>query len=226
MISARIDDKKFFKDMSNILGYSEGFLEGIQKGKKEFLESIAKEGIEIFKEFVDQQARVDPDMYHHIYEWYREGSPDSRLFDIEYAVNNGGLTFFGQFTQSSSVSAGSSTPFYDKARIMEYGIPVTIKPKKAKVLSFNVGEDSVFTKNPITIDKPGGPLVTGSFNRIFDIFFKDHFRQSVLEITGIRKYLSNPISYKQNLSAGKNLGKAKGIQVGYTWITEAGGLNV
>ena len=36
--------------------------------------------------------------------------------------------------QSESTAPGSNEPFYDKARIMEEGIPVTIKEKEAQAL--------------------------------------------------------------------------------------------
>lgn len=226
MITIKFDDKKFFQEMMNVVGYSEGFAEGVEKGKKDFLESIAENSIEIFKEFVDQQARIDPQMYHHIYEWYQEGSPDARLFDLEYSASHGGLTFFGTLKQSSSIKAGSSTPFYNKATIMENGISVTITPKKSKALKFNVGTENVFVSGPVTVDNPGGPLVQGSYQRIFETFFKQHFTQAVLDATGIRRYLSNPRAFKDNLSSAKTMGKAKGVQVGYNWITRAGDLSV
>jgi hypothetical protein len=225
MISIEFDDKKFFNDMLNVIGYSKGFLEGIEKGKEEFYKAIANDGIQIFKEFVDQQARIDPYMYHHIYEWYKQGSPDSRLFDVEYIVSNGGLTFNGILTQSISVKNGSNVPFYNKAKIMERGIPITINPTK-KALKFNVGSEEVFVSGPITIDHPGGTRVAGSFENIFRIFFEQHFKQSVLDVTGITRYLSNPSTFKYNFSSAKVGGKAKGTEVGYNWITNAGGLSV
>ena len=61
---------------------------------------------------------------------------------------------------------------------------------------------------------------------IFRIFFTEHFKQSVLEITGIRQYLMNPIDFKMNFGSAKTQGKTKGVQVGYNWITKAGDLNV
>lgn len=226
MITMQFDDKAFFREMTNIAQYSEGFLDGVEKGKSAFAKSIAKDAIEIFKEFVDQNARVDERMYHHIYEWYQTGSPEARLFDIEYIESNGGLTFSGTFSQSKSLQNGSSTPFYDKARIMENGISVTIKPVKSKVLSFNVEGEQVFTPNPINVQNPGGTHQLHAFEHIFDLFFKEHFVQSVLELTGIRKYLQNPKAYKDNLYSGKNSGKLKGQEVGYNWIANAGGLSV
>jgi len=226
MISAQFDDRIFFKDLMNVAGYSEGFLEGIQKGKPKFLKNIAKDSIQIFKDFVDQNARVDQQMYHHIYEWYQTGNPNARLFDIEYAVTETGISFNGTFSQSSSMANGSTVPFYNKAEVMEKGIPVTIRPIKAKVLNFQIDNEDIFTSGPITIDNPGGTHVMGSFQHIFDLFFNQHFTQSVLLLTGIKTYLENASTYKTNLSSAKTGGKAKGIEVGYNWIVKAGDLSV
>jgi hypothetical protein len=226
MISVKFDDRIFFKDLMNIAEYSKGFLKGAELGKEKLAHSLANNAIEIFKEFVDQQARVDQQMYHHIYEWYQVGNPGARLFDINYVVRDGGISFNGTFSQSISVSNGSNQPFYNKAEIMEKGLPVTISPVNASVLTFNVDGKQVFTSKQITVEHPGGTHVMGSFGDLFDLFFKKHFKQSVLDLTGITEHLSNAKAYKDNFKAGKTGGKAKGIEVGYNWITKAGDLIV
>jgi hypothetical protein len=226
VISIKFDDKVFTKEMLNITEYSEGFLEGIQAGKQVFLNEIAKDAIEIFKELVDQQARVDEQMYHHIYEWYQTGSPDARLFDIQYTTLGGGLTFNGILSQSKTVQQGSYVPFYNKAEIMESGTPMVIRPVKTKVLAFEIDGESIFTPNEVLVEHPGGTRVMGAFEYIFDLFFKQHFTQSVLEATGIKQYLENSKTFKENLHAAKTGGRTKGFEVGYNWITKAGSLNV
>ena len=57
---------EFKKDMNNIVGYSMGFLEGVNGGKKIFLSNLGKATIERLKEFIDSYARTDPQMLHHI----------------------------------------------------------------------------------------------------------------------------------------------------------------
>lgn len=226
MISIKFDDKQFFKELMNITEYSKGFLEGVKNGEPVFLKQLGRDAIEIFKQFVDQNARVDPQTYHHIYEWYHEGSPEARLYDIEYTVVGNGLSFNGVFTQSKTVQNGSHTPFYNKAEIMEKGIPVTIKPVISSVLTFTDNGEKIFTPNPVDVQNPGGTHVVGSFEHIFDLFFKEHFSQSVLHMTGIAKHLGNIKTYKDNLSGGKNNGKEFGKRIGYNWIVNAGGLDV
>jgi hypothetical protein len=133
-------------------------------------------------------------------------------------LSNNGSVFTYSFRQSQSVSRGSSTPFYDKAEIMELGIPVTIKPKNSSVLVFNNGEETIFTPGPIVIDKPGGD-VQGQFEKILDIFFNRYFAQSFLEASGIAYNLSNPKEFKRYLR--KHASRSEGMSAGYEWIAGA-----
>lgn len=216
-----LDAKSFQKDMNNLIGYSVGFLDGIHSGKKAFLDGLGANSIELIKSYIDSMAKVDPAMLHHIYEWNRTGSPDARLFDIDYTVSSLGLSLKTSFRQSTSIRDGSTVPFYDKARIMENGIPVTIRPKTAQVLSFDDNGQQIFTKKPIKVDNPGGDSVQGGFEKAFDTFF-NYFSQSFLQSSGIAKYLENPVAYKKDLPAGKRSGKSAGIKTGYRWIANAG----
>lgn len=155
MIAVRLNDSTLMKSLNNIIDYSVGFLDGIQKGKQVFLKNLGKDVTEFLKEYIDASARVNPSRLHHIYEWYQTGSPNARLFDIEYTVSNLGLSFKSTLSQSRTIRNGSRVPFYDKARIMEQGIPVTIMPVEAKVLSFEVDGEQVFTPGPVVVDNPG-----------------------------------------------------------------------
>jgi hypothetical protein len=213
---------QFKKDMNNIIDYSIGFLDGVQRGKTIFLKTIGLETVEVMKEFIDSNARVNPEMLHHVYEWYQTGSPSARLYDISYTTSNLGLSFRSSFSQSVSVKNGSRTPFYNKARIMEDGIPVTIRPKTAQVLSFEENGETVFTKGPVEILNPGGTEVQGGFERVFDMFFNRYFSQAFLRVSGVAQYLENPQVYKKNIQAGKKMGRSKGISTGYRWIANAG----
>lgn len=222
MINLRYDTKQFTRDMNNIIGYSLGFFEGVQAGKTVMLNNIGKLAIEAMKEFIDTMARVDQAVLHHVYEWDQVGSPSARLYDLNYTVSNLGLSIKSSFRQSSSIQAGSNVPFYDKARIMENGIPVTIKPVRAKVLAFDDNGEQVFTKGPVVVSNPGGSAVQGSFEKAFDTFMSQYFTQAFLYSSGIINYLQNPSVYKKNLSAGKKLGKSIGYTTGYRWIANAG----
>lgn len=216
------NSNQFKKDMNNIVNYSIGFLDGVHKGKTVFLKTLGMETVEVMKEFIDSNARVNPQMLHHIYEWNLTGSPEARLYDISYTVSNLGLSFKSSFSQSRSIKDGSRTPFYDKARIMENGIPVTIRTKTAQVLAFDDNGETVFTRGPVEVLNPGGTEVEGAFEKTFDMFFNRYFSQAFLRTSGIARYLENPQVYKKNMPEGKRVGKSKGISTGYRWIANAG----
>jgi hypothetical protein len=216
------NSKKFKKEMNNIMKYSIGFLDGVQKGKTPFLKSLGVDAVEIMKQFVDSNARVNPSMLHHIYEWNRTGSPAARLYDINFTVSNIGLSFKSSFRQSESIQDGSKTPFYDKARIIENGLSVVIKPRSSEVLAFEEDGEMVFTKKPIRVSNPGGVEAQGGFEQTMDLFFNKYFSQSFLRTSGVAQYLENPVVYKKNLRAGKARGRSKGLSTGYTWVANAG----
>lgn len=218
------DDKAFLKDFTNIVEYSVGFLDGAHKGKSVLLDNLGQTAIETLKQFIDSNARVDPAMLAHMYEWYQEGSPDARLFDINYIQVGNGISIRSTFRQSTSIKEGSNVPFYDKARIMENGIPVVIKPVKSSVLVFDDNGNPVFTKKPINVSNPGGDQAENGFESIFNMFFDKYFTQSFMISSGIFSHLQNPVDYKLNLGAGKSGGRSTGLKVGYNWIAKGGKL--
>lgn len=217
----KTNTKAFEKTMKNVIDYSFGFLDGVQRGKKVFLQRLGMSVIEALKQYIDVNAKMSPESLHHVYEWYQVGSPDARLFDINYTVSNLGLSLNATFRQSTSMSRDASKPFYDKARIMENGIPVTIRPKKASVLVFEENGQTIFSKSPITITRPGGDEVQGAFEETMNNFILRYFKQSFLRASGIYDYIRRPTVYKKNVKAGARVGRSVGQKTGYTWIINA-----
>ena len=113
-----------------------------------------------------------------------------------------------------------TVPFYNKASIMENGIPVLIKPKRT-ALRFRAGGEEVFTRRPVNVRNPGGEEVQGSFERTFDEFMRNYFTQGFLRASGLIDYISNPKIYKKNFAAGAKGGKSVGVSTGFKWITNA-----
>jgi hypothetical protein len=220
-VRVSIQTNNFEKELLNIANYSMGFLEGAQKGKKVFLDNLGRGVIYALGQYVDVEARANKEALHHVYEWYQTGSPQARLFDITYTVSNLGLSLNSTFRQSRTLQQDATTPFYNKAKIMEDGIPVVIRPKKNSVLRFYEGGETVFTSKPVTVRNPGGNQVEGSFERIFDEFMRRYFTQAFLRASGVSDYISNPIIYKKNIAAGAKQGRPKGVSTGYKWITNA-----
>lgn len=217
----RTNTASFNKEMNNIVQYAFGFLDGVQKGKKVFLQNLGVGTIQAMAQYVDVSARGNPAALHHVYEWSQTGSPSARLFDINYTVSNLGLSINSTFRQSRTVRQDSHTPFYNKAKIMEEGIPVTIKPKRSSVLVFTEDGETVFTKSPIVVRNPGGDRVQGSFERTMDEFILRYFKQSFLRASGIYDYINKPTVFKKNIKAGSKVGKSKGVETGFKWIANA-----
>jgi len=216
-----MNSKSFEMQMNNIVNYSFGFLEGVQKGKKIFLDKLGKGVIQALAMYVDAEARSNPQALHHVYEWNQVGSPTSRLFDLNYTVSNLGLSINSTFRQSRTMSENMTVPFYNKAKIMENGIAVTISPSRSKALKFNGPTGEVFTKKPIKVESPGGDAVYGSFESSVDIFISRYFKQSFLRASGLYDYIKKPVLYKKNFAAGSRLGRSKGVDTGFKWIANA-----
>jgi hypothetical protein len=219
MISIKFDANGSFKrQMNNLVEYSYGFIDGANKGKRKFLQTLGEGVREILSDFIDSNARIDSNSLHHVYEWYQAGSPDARLFEISYTVSNLGLSVKSDFSQSTSVAEGSNVPFYDKAKIMESGMSVTVAPVRAKFLKFESMGEEVFTPNPVSISSPGGEPTTGGFQRVFDMFFQNYFQQSFIQASGLRRSFEDVSIYKKNLQAGLSGGRAAGVSTGQRWI--------
>jgi len=217
----RLNTLAFEKQLDNLVDYSLGFLEGAESGKKIFLDNLGKGTVEALKLYIDAMARSNPQSLHHVYEWYKTGNRDGRLFDVQYRVSNIGLSIDSNFRQSSSIQSGSYEPFYNKAKIMENGVPVVIRPKGNNPLVFQDNGVTVFTKKTIVNQFPGGKEVQGSYEKTFDTFITKYFAQSFLTSTGLYDYLSNPQIYKKNFNAGIKIGKSVGQSTGFRWITNA-----
>lgn len=216
----KTDTKSLKSMMDNILGYSYGFLDGVESGKQVFLKNLGDGVIQALYQYIDTNARINPSALHHVYEWYQVGSPSARLYNLNYTVSNLGLSIKSDFKQSRTISQDGTVPFYNKAKIMEDGTPVNIVPKKG-ALVFDVGGETVFTKKEVVVRNPGGQDVQGSFEKTFDEFMMSYFKQSFIRASGLYDYLNKPTLYKTEFRSGTKVGKNKGISTGYKWIVNA-----
>lgn len=223
MISVTFDRNGLFnKQMRNLVDYSFGFIEGVERGKTLFFAQLGEGTKEILEQFIDSSARQNPEALHHVYEWYQTGSPEGRLFDIDYTISNLGLSMMSTFRQSTSIRNGSTVPFYNKARVMEAGISVRISPTNAERLVFDIDGNTIATPNTVTVDNPGGSYVQGSFGATFELFVNKYFTQAILQTTGLNKRFGNVVTYNKNLQAGLKVGRSAGVAAGYRWITNMG----
>jgi hypothetical protein len=218
-MQVNFNTNSFMKDINNIVSYAEGFLEGSRMGKTALLENIGMDLMDMVGEYIDVNARVNPAALQHVYEWGSTGDPAGRLFSLKHSVSSAGLSISSTFKTSQAIKSGSSVPFYNKAKIMEDGTPVTITPKAAGMLVFETDGETVFTRSPVTVENPGGPEAAGGFSQAFKEFFGPYLSQSMLSATGIMNNLKNPIDFDNNLNAGRLGGSAVGYKVGYNWVS-------
>lgn len=132
-----------------------------------------------FVKSLDNEARMNPKKYHHIYEWNRAGSPDARLFVLERgSVIGGNLVINTKFLPSRKpvpIPSGAQDQgsngrrvtrrniFREKAKIMESGKSVNYTAKR--VLAFLGRDGMVFLPKGyrVTINNPGGAATTNAF---------------------------------------------------------------
>lgn len=120
-----------------------------------------------FEAYVDNIARMKPQSLHHVYEPGMTGSATARLF--EGKINETGKPVLTYRFKESKVPGSSGYIFRNKAFIMEEGLPVTITPKNAKRLVFEIDGRTVSSEK-VVVRNPGGDYVQGSFVKIFNQF--------------------------------------------------------
>jgi hypothetical protein len=80
--------------------------------------------------------------------------------------------------------------FKEKARIMEYRIPVTIRPKAASIRLAFEGRDGKLVVLPkgqsVRVKNPGGNNVYNGFGRTYERFFKGNMVKTSLEDSGVK----------------------------------------
>lgn len=213
MLRVNFNSIHFKKAMYNSVAYSKGYIRGIQMEKPDFYKSLAEYTRDSLYKYIDAKARANPNALHHVYEPGMTGSHNGRLYSFDISISRSNITFSGSFHKSTRPSRGSKEPFENKAEIMENGISITVEPKNAEVLAFEVDGEMVFTRNSIYIEHPGGDEVAGSFGEVIDEFFTVYFNNSMLQPLLMK--LQNAQEFVSNFPAGtKGGGESLGRQVG------------
>lgn len=199
-----INSKDFNKKMNNALKYSQTFASA-SKSKENYINNkVANTSIEAFYEYLDVLARTNPAMLHHVYEWGQTGNPDGRLYELKSKLTKGSAVISADFLDSSSTPEGSDDVFWNKAEVMEEGIPVTIQEVEAQALFFIVDGEEFFRLGPITIQNPGGQATRGSFVRNFEEFYNVYFESIFLKSINFNKHFQNPQAYAALFSSAVN----------------------
>ena len=224
MIRSRIKADDLMKKLNSTIKYSNGFVTELNKNKTLLNQKVGATSVAVFYDYLDGLARSHPGMLHHVYEWGEVGNPMERLYDLTLQVNNTSAVIDADFLESNMPSESGGEPFYNKATIMEEGIPVTINEKNAKALAFTIDGQEYFRVGPITIANPGGEATRGSFVEAFNEFYGTYFTEVYLSAIRFYDYFSNPDVYEDNFSAGANGGGfSTGRKAALSWITRAPG---
>lgn len=179
------------------LGTVEGVSAALQS--KTYADSMIKatfaQGEKEFFMYMDALALSNPKKYHHVYDWGMTGNPMGRLFRLQLTGRGGHRRAELQFLPSMKyvpepeVVRNDSRRykirryrFHNKAAVMEFGIPVTIAPKRAErlFLVFPKGtaetnkpeRNFIFSDGPIQVDNPGGD-VAGRFTAAYLSFWQN-----------------------------------------------------
>jgi hypothetical protein len=225
MITTRINTKLLLKTLNNVIDYSQSFTSELKKNENRIATNIANASTEVFYEYLDGLARSHPGMLHHVYEWGQVGNPSARLFELTTRLTGKNSMVVADFLESDSIPSNGNQAFYDKATIMEEGIPVVINEVDAKALFFEVDGEEFFRTGPIYIANPGGAETRGSFVKAFNEFYGVYFNQVYLDSIGFYKHYSNPAQYTKNFKNAlkgvnaRTLGRAAAL----SWIANSPG---
>ena len=145
--------------------------------------------------FIDSQARTKPKSLHHVYEWNKAGQTAGRLFKLN-RMDSIGLSFKINYDLKLSKSSvptkkrkqKSRYVFANKAAVMEKGMPITIRPKSAERLVFEIDGEVVFMPKgkSVTVRSPGGRASTNQFNLAYSRYFSGPMVSNSIKASGFQ----------------------------------------
>lgn len=211
MLSIRLDGKEAKKVLDNVVAYSNGFIKETKAKESTIVRNLAETSIASFYDYLDGLARTNQGMLHHIYEWGEVGNPSARLVELQKRMSKSSANIEAEFLQSSSIPQGGNEPFYNKAEIMEDGIPITVQAVEAQAMFFQIDGQEYFRSGPITIENPGGEATRGSFLKAFEEFYNVYFDQVYLRAIKFYDHFENPKGFSSGVSQAAKSGNAYGI---------------
>lgn len=153
-----------------------------------------------FGNYVDMQARSYTSRLHHVYEWKRPGDPSARLWKLNATYGEGYSMNISYGFKQSRVSVPNDNSslkkyvFKEKARIMEFRIPVTIRPRTSRGrLAFRNQEGRLVVMpqgRSVNVRMPGGRNAFQGFSRTHERFFKSPMLMESIDRSGVKKSLS------------------------------------
>lgn len=213
------------KVLNNLVAYSEGFIKETKAKESYVASKLGATSIEAFYQYLDGLARTNPGMLHHVYEWGQVGNPGARLVELKKSFGSNKVNISADLLQSDSVPENGRTPFFDKAEVMEEGIPVVVNEVEAQALFFQVDGQEFFRAGPIVIENPGGEATRGSLVNAFEEFYNVYFDKVFLKAIRFYDHFSYARDYEKNFAAAMRSGNAAamGRQSALSWILNAPG---
>jgi hypothetical protein len=221
MIGVKIDGKDLMLLLKNTVDYTQSFLTEVKKQEPRITEKVANLSVEVFYEYLDGLARSHPGMLHHVYEWGQVGDPFARLYSLKNSLSRNSSTITAEFLDSQQAASESGQIFYDKASIMEEGVPVVVSEKDAKVLFFEIDGEEFFRHGPIYIANPGGSSTRGSFVKAFNEFYSSYFHLQYLTSIKFYEHFENPKDFLSNFKSAvksRSGAKSRGQKSVLSWI--------
>lgn len=220
----KYDLEEINETIDNMVQYTLGYLDETQASETKLAKKAGEASIQGFYDFLDSMARMHPDMLHHVYEWDMVGDPGGRLYQLKIGGQGKSITINSDFLPSSSRKDAYSSPFVNKAEVMEMGIPVVVEEVNAQSLFFQRDGQEFFRMGPIIIENPGGQEVRGSFLKFFQTFYNEYFETVYLESINFYRHLSSTKEYEKNFaSAVKKNGYNDGKKAAAKWINDTPG---
>lgn len=171
--------------------------------KNTFSKTIFNQIDKDFGLYIDALARTRPKSLHHVYEWKKVGNANARLFKTNL-ISQDGLSFKISYDFKSSTSLVPSSSkkskrrhvFANKAKIMEDGKPLTIFPKHAERLVFDLDGLTVFMPKgqPVTVKRPGGSASTNQFRIAHGRFFSGQLVNTSIKKSGFQQLFNSKMS--------------------------------
>lgn len=159
-----------------------------------------------FGEYIDAQARLNPSTLHHVYEWKKTGSKNARLFTLDIKESIGlsfriGYSFKDSKSMVPTNYGNSRHVFRNKARVMEAGEPVVIRPRAAERLVFEIdGRVIRMPKGtPVTVKKPGGGKATNRFQIAYARFFTSNLVNLSIKKSGFQQIFNSSVTKAMRL---------------------------
>lgn len=204
---------------------------------QQWLKGAAKRTEKDFGLWLDERAKSNPAELQHVYDFYGPdgkagiGMPSFRLFKLKTIPTDNSFKMTYQFLPSrypapihprllvpgpSGKVVTRSSIFRQKAKVIESGLPVIIRPKGDNWLAVPIrgnrfrgrqnrrdmvdGYGLAFSRGPIIVNEPGGPLSTGGFGRNFRVYFRSGIATKRLKYSGYMDRVSQVAKI-----AGENL---------------------